>query len=153
MKKIFWFALFIGVSSLLASVFTGPASLRRTGSHAPLLVSAHADQNVLTIIERSCQNCHSSNTEWPVYSRIIPFSWMIEHDVRTARAHMDLSRWQMYDDSDKRRLLSEIGSVVRNHIMPPGRYTLVHPGAKLSQAEADEIYRWTRADRKLLSRE
>jgi hypothetical protein len=29
----------------------------------------------------------------------------------------------------------------------------VHPGAKLSPGEVDEIYRWTRADRKLLSRE
>jgi predicted Fe-S protein YdhL (DUF1289 family) len=153
-KKILWFALLAGISGALASVLTDPASpLRGNGSHAPILVSAHADQNVLTIIERSCQNCHSSNTEWPLYSRIVPFSWMIEHDVRTARAHMDLSRWQTYDDAEKRRILSEIGSVVRGHIMPPRRYTMVHPGAKLSEREADEIYRWTRADRKLLSRE
>ncbi len=66
---------------------------------------------------------------------------------------MDLSRWQTYGDAEKRRMLSEIGSVVRGHIMPPGRYTLVHPGAKLSQVEVDEIYRWTRADRKLLNGE
>src|SRR5260370_26559401 len=84
-KKILWFALLAGISGALASVLTDPASpLRGNGSHAPILVSAHADQNVLTIIERSCQNCHSSNTEWPLYSRIVPFSCVIEHDVRTA---------------------------------------------------------------------
>jgi hypothetical protein len=65
-KKILWFALLAGISGALASVLTDPASaLRGNGSRAPILVSAHADQNVLTIIERSCQNCHSSNTEWP----------------------------------------------------------------------------------------
>ena len=31
---------------------------------------------------------------------------------------MNLSRWQTYEDSEKSRILSEIGSVVRNRIMP-----------------------------------
>jgi hypothetical protein len=146
-KKMFWFAMFVGVSSVLASV----ATFRRPGSHAPILVGAHASPNVVSLIERSCQDCHSSNTQWPFYSRIVPFSWLIEHDVRQARAHMDVSRWQTYDDAEKRRILSEIGSVVRNHVMPPARYTMLHSGAKLSPIEADDIYRWTRADRKLLN--
>jgi len=66
---------------------------------------------------------------------------------------MNLSRWQIYDDDEKNLLLSEIGSVVRNRLMPPRRYTLVHPDAKLSDAEVNEIYEWTRAARRLLSRE
>jgi hypothetical protein len=58
---------------------------------------------------------------------------------------MDLSRWQTYSESDKSRLLREIGSVVRGHVMPPGRYTLLHPKAKLSEFEVNEIYRWARS--------
>jgi cytochrome c len=90
-------------------------------------------------------------TEWPLYSRIFPVSLMIEHDVQTARAHMNLSRWQIYEDSEKSLLLAEIGSVVRNRVMPPRRYTMIHPEAKLTEAEVNEIYQWTRADRKLLN--
>ena len=63
---------------------------------------------------------------------------------------MNLSRWQSYNNDEKSALLSEIGSVVRNHVMPPGRYTLVHPAARLSAADANEIYQWTRAERHLL---
>ena len=63
---------------------------------------------------------------------------------------MNLSRWQSYDNSEKSALLSEIGSVVRNHVMPPRRYTLVHPDAKLSDADANRIYQWTRTERHLL---
>jgi hypothetical protein len=65
---------------------------------------------------------------------------------------MNLSRWQIYDNSEKIVLLSEIGSVVRTHIMPPRRYTIVHPEAKLTDAEANAIYQWTRAERRRLGR-
>jgi hypothetical protein len=67
-----------------------------------------------------------------------------------ARAHMNLSLWPIYEDGEKSRMLSEIGSVVRNRIMPPRRYTILHPEAKLSAEEVNEIYQWTRNDRKLL---
>jgi len=89
-------------------------------------------------------------TEWPLYSRIYRFSRLVDDDVEAARGHMNLSRWQSYDNSEKSALLSEIGSVVRNHVMPPRRYTLVHPDAKLSDTDEDEIYQWTRTERNIL---
>jgi hypothetical protein len=64
---------------------------------------------------------------------------------------MNLSRWEIYHNSEKYLLLSEIGSVVRNRVMPPRRYTIVHSAAKLSDAEASEIYQWTRAERRRLN--
>ncbi|MDQ1474001.1 MAG: hem-binding domain, partial [Bryobacterales bacterium] len=54
---------------------------------------------------------------------------------------MDLSRLQTYFDEEKSRILSEVGSVVRGRIMPPRRYTLVHPAAKLSPGEVNQIYK------------
>jgi hypothetical protein len=75
---------------------------------------------------------------------------MIEQDVQAGRSHLNLSLWDSYDDSQKSRLLAEIGSAARNHIMPPGRYTFIHPEARLSDSEANEIYRWTRAERRSL---
>lgn len=63
---------------------------------------------------------------------------------------MNLSRWQIYDDEERSLLLAEIGSVVRTHEMPPRRYTLVHPEARLTDPEVNEIYQWTRAERRLV---
>jgi hypothetical protein len=152
-KKILLFMTLFAVSGALGIQLVQPVSAGRpSASTAPILVGAHPDAHVLSVIERSCQNCHSLKTEWPLYSRIFPVSLMIEHDVQTARAHMNLSRWQIYEDSEKSLLLAEIGSVVRNRVMPPRRYTMIHPEAKLSEAEANEIYEWTRADRRLLNR-
>jgi Haem-binding domain len=151
MKKTFSFGAVFAISGLLWAQFVQPASVvRQAPAQASILVGAKADAHVVSLFERSCQNCHSLKTEWPVYSRIFPFSWLVEHDVQEARAHMNLSRWQIYDDEEKSLLLSEIGSVVRTHEMPPGRYTLVHPEARLTDAEANEIYQWTRAERRLV---
>jgi hypothetical protein len=152
-KNILSFVSLLAVSGVLGIQLVQPASaVRQAPSPAePILVGAHADAHVSSLIERSCQNCHSLRTDWPLYSRIFPFSVLIEHDVQTARTHMNLSHWQTYDDSEKSLMLSEIGSVVRNRIMPPRRYTMIHPEAKLSESEVNEIYRWTRADRRLLN--
>jgi len=153
MKKILSFVTLFAISGLLGIQLVQPASaVRQAPSQAePILIGAHADAHVSSLIEKSCQNCHSLKTEWPLYSRIFPFSLLIEHDVQTARARMNLSRWQTYEDSEKSLMLSEIGSVVRNRIMPPRRYTLIHPEAKLTETEVNEIYQWTRADRRLLN--
>ena len=122
MKKVFSFGAVFALSGLLWAQLVQPASLvRQTPSQASILIGANADAHVVSLVEKSCQNCHSLKTEWPVYSRIFPFSRLVEHDVQAARTHMNLSRWQIYDDSEKTLLLSEIGSVVRNHEMPPRR--------------------------------
>jgi hypothetical protein len=105
---------------------------------------------VIGVFPGSCQNCHSETTEWPLYSHVAPISWMIERDVHEARAHMNLSHWNDYDAEKREQLLSEIGSVVRNHRMPPARYLLMHPEARLSDADTEALYRWTRAQRRLL---
>jgi hypothetical protein len=149
MKKIFSFVTALAISGVLGAQFVRPASfVRQSASREPILAGSNADAHISSILERSCRNCHSLQTEWPIYSGIFPFSWMIEHDVQTART---LSRWQIYDDSEKGLLLAEIGSVVRNRVMPPRRYTMLHPEAKLSDAEATEIYQWTRSERRILN--
>ena len=150
---------------LLATVFglvcaTGFASMvhpfgrvKGAASPAPLLAGAAVEAPVMGIVSRSCQNCHSERTEWPLYSYIAPMSWMIEKDVHDARSHMNLSRWRDYDPAQRQQILSEIGSLVRNHGMPPQRYLLLHPEARLSSADVDWLYKWTRSERKRLKAE
>ena len=60
---------------------------------------------------------------------------------------MNLSRWRDYSPENRLGLLSEIGSAVKNHEMPVQRYLLLHPEARLTDAERQQIYRWTRSER------
>jgi cytochrome c len=101
-------------------------------------------------VERVCQNCHSEKTEWPLYSRLPIVGWMLERDVAEAREHMNLSRWASYTDDEKKGLLASIAAEVRSRQMPPARYTMLHPEARLSDAEIEAIYEWTKAQRQNL---
>jgi hypothetical protein len=119
-------------------------------SDRPLLLDASFDPKVVRILERSCQNCHSERTVWPWYSYVAPMSWMIESDVAGARGHMNLSRWNGYPPGRQQEILSEMSSVVRNRVMPPPRYLLLHPEAGLSDAEIAYLYQWAKGKRKRL---
>jgi hypothetical protein len=108
------------------------------------------DPETLALVRRACQNCHSQNTEWPWYSHVAPMSWMIARDVQQARVHMNLSQWQDYSAENRLRLLSEIGSAVKNRQMPVERYLLLHPEARLTELERQRLYSWTRTERRRL---
>lgn len=120
------------------------------GTQEPLLRDAQIDSRTLALFERACQNCHSARTEWPWYSHVAPVSWLLARDVQQARQHMNLSRWQAYSSEDRLGLLGEIGSAVRNRAMPVQRYLLLHPEARLTDTERQQIYEWTRTERSRL---
>jgi hypothetical protein len=147
-------ASFTAVAVLLiaGSAFIHPfGEVRRQDASRPLLADdANIDPVTKALLERSCQNCHSEKTAWPWYSYSPPVSWLIERDVSTARAHLNLSRWNEYSETQRETLLAAIGAAVRNHQMPPRRFTLLHPEAVLSPREEQQIYRWAHAERRRL---
>jgi hypothetical protein len=112
------------------------------------LNGAAIDPATLSIIERSCGNCHSERVKWPWYSYVAPTSWMVENDVSRARARMNLSRWADYTSQEQETLLGAMGAAVRTGEMPPQRYRSIHPEAELSGVERNRLYEWSRAERR-----
>ncbi len=147
-----WLELLFGMFVLvgLVSLVHPFGAVKAVSSATPLFADATMETPVRDIVTKACRNCHSEQTEWPVYSYVAPVSWMIEKDVSDARSQMNLSHWQEYDTEKRRELLSAIASMVRNHRMPPQRYLLLHPEARLSHAEAELLYQWARSERKRL---
>lgn len=142
------FALCVVSVVVLASVLVHPSGpMKAAKSDNLLLAGAEIEPAVFEVIARSCQNCHSEKTEWPWYSHIAPMSWLVEGDVSQARSHMNLSHWDEYTVEEKQSILTRVAAVVRSSQMPPARYTLIHPGAKLSSAEREQIYAWAHAER------
>jgi hypothetical protein len=115
-----------------------------------LLSGATKNPQVIAVLERSCQDCHSYRTAWPWYSYVGPMSWLIEKDVANGRSHMNLSRWNEYSADEQQAILARMSSVVRNRIMPLPHYLLLHPAAKLSPADTVQIDRWSRMERRRL---
>lgn len=83
---------------------------------------------------RSCGDCHSNQTRWPWYSRVAPASWLVAHDVKGGREHLNVSEWaRPQKDADK------ASEEVREGEMPLPMYLLAHPGARLTEAEKAEL--------------
>ena len=61
-----------------------------------------------------------------------------------------MSKWDHYSLEDREHILSQIGPMVRNRKMPLPQYLLLHPEAKLTDADAEVIYQWSRRERKRL---
>lgn len=109
---------------------------------------AQIDPAVLSVMQKSCMDCHSEQTTWPWYSYVAPMSMLVESDVSEGRGHFDMSRWDEYDQDRREEILGEIASMVRNKKMPLPQYTLMHSDAKLNAAGTDLIYQWAHAERK-----
>ena len=88
--------------------------------------------NVKAILDRSCRDCHSNETSWPLYARIAPFSWLLASDVTQGREDMNMSEWGEYDAGAARDILVEVCRQVKKGAMPKWSYTLVHRSAALS---------------------
>lgn len=81
------------------------------------------------IAVRACYDCHSNETVWPWYSNIAPVSWLVQRDVDSGRRHLNFSDWATTREKH------EISEVVSGGYMPPSQYLLMHPEAKLTNAE------------------
>jgi cytochrome c len=137
-------------AAAIALSFVHPWGNLRSGAevNAVLLNGSEVPDQVRHVLEKKCADCHSTSTEWPLYSRLAPGSWLVEHDVHEGRNHLNMSQWQHYNLETQVDLLTEIASEARTGQMPIKQYLILHPKARLSSEEQQLIYDWAKAERK-----
>jgi len=96
------------------------------------------DARVKAILKRACADCHSNDTAWPWYSRISPVSHMVANDVVRGRRQLNFSTVTSLSEDQ----MGEIHDAINFGEMPPKAYTFMHPGAKLSPADAALLKQW-----------
>lgn len=79
---------------------------------------------------KACFDCHSNETEWPWYSNIAPFSWRLQRHVDDGRSKLNFSEWGTGEQES-----DEIVESVTEGEMPPWDYLILHPEARLSDAD------------------
>jgi hypothetical protein len=89
------------------------------------------------LAERACGDCHSNNTKWPAYSYVAPVSLFIQHEINEGRQKINFSEWGARRIS--RDLGNEIEENVKNGSMPTPQYLLLHPEARLTDAEKAQL--------------
>ena len=106
-----------------------------------------APEPVMSIVQRSCQDCHSNRTVWPWYAQVAPASWLLAKDVRDARKELNFSEWATFTPRRTARKLEEICEMVEEREMPLWFYIPLHPSAKLSDADRHTLCDWAKGER------
>lgn len=87
------------------------------------------------LARRACFDCHSNESRRAWY-HVAPVSWLVAHDVAEAREHLNFSEWNReQDDAD------DAAEEVAEGEMPLRLYLLMHPEARLTDAERAELVR------------
>ena len=94
------------------------------------------------MFHRACYDCHSYETQWPWYSRIAPVSWLIANDVQGGRRHLNFSDWPVADPERAAKRLENASEELGYNEMPPAKYKLIHPAARLTAAERQQLIQW-----------
>ncbi|MDZ7675887.1 MAG: heme-binding domain-containing protein [Acidimicrobiales bacterium] len=102
-----------------------------THSNPPITDPVRWDSpQVESVVRAACYDCHSNETDWPVYAYVAPMSWLVRSDVESGRDELNFSEWDDFDsEADDAAEEVIVGS------MPPREYTLLHPDAQLNNVE------------------
>jgi hypothetical protein len=112
-------------------------------SNPPVSSEIQAPPDVMRVLRAACYNCHSNETQWPWYSRVAPVSWMVAGDVHEARGDMNFSEWDTIPAQDRLTMVRHIWKMVEKGAMPLAMYRLMHPEARLSEAQKTLIRNWS----------
>ena len=98
---------------------------------------------VSAILDRSCRDCHSNETRWPLYSQVAPMSWMVASHVHDGRDRFNYSEWTTYDSDEQDKFLGSMCSLPRRGRMPLPSYLWIHRDAKLSAGDIAVLCDWS----------
>jgi hypothetical protein len=90
-------------------------------------------------------DCHSSETRWPWYASIAPDSWLTAIHVHDGREAFNLSELDRLPTFERNQLANNMAMRIRNASMPPADYLYIHPDARLTDAQKDQLIQGIRA--------
>lgn len=147
-KALKWAALAVLVLFIGAQAYRPDLSGPPVDESKSMRATAQLTPEVGAIFDRACNDCHSSKTDWPWYSQVAPVSWWLKDHVDEGRRELSFSEWGTYPRRKASVKLKEICEQVEAGEMPLKSYLLMHPAAKLSDADKKLICEWTEQERK-----
>ena len=132
--------------------FTSPARTNPPVDNAQTLqATTTVPSEVSALFTRSCNDCHSNQTNWRWYTYVAPVSWLTVGHVNDARGELNFSEWGRYSARMKETRLRAICEQSKTGKMPLASYTLVHREVKLSADDVKRICEWSEEEGKRLA--
>ena len=138
MLKSFWFWLAIFFIAIQLIPMNVPAKIETNSKN-----EIQAPKEIMSLLKRSCYDCHSSEIVAPWYYNIAPIAWFTKIHVKNARNVVNFSKWNEYD---KEKQLKVIGKLPKAIVirMPLSSYLYMHEEARLTKEEKKVLTKWAR---------
>ncbi|WP_069659015.1 heme-binding domain-containing protein [Arcticibacter eurypsychrophilus] len=127
---------------LLIQFFQPKRNVNTKASKSDINNVYQVPDKVKAVLQRSCYDCHSNSTNYPWYSSIQPFGWVMASHIRKGKSELDFNRFGEYSPRRQKSKLKSIRESIKDNSMPLPSYTLIHQSAKLSNEQKNSIYKW-----------
>lgn len=100
---------------------------------------------IKSILQKSCNDCHSNATVYPWYTNIQPLGLWIQHHVDEGKAELNFSTFNLYSPKKKAHKMEEFIEMVETNEMPLNSYTWIHSEATLNEVDKAALLQWAKA--------
>ena len=140
LKKKIVFALLIG---FVAIQFIQPAR-NKTDKVMPTDIQRlyGVPDSVVNVLQTSCYDCHSNNTNYPWYSFIQPAAWFMASHIKEGKTNLNFSGFGAYSNRKQQGKLQAIINSINDNTMPINAYIMLHKNAKLSAVNKTLLLDW-----------
>jgi hypothetical protein len=101
-------------------------------------------KDVALVLQRSCYDCHSNHTEYPLYSWLQPIRLMMDRHVSKGKEELNFNEFGTYSTRKQRSKIRAIGESLEEGSMPLSSYTIIHRNAILSKEDKALLLNWVK---------
>lgn len=104
-------------------------------TYKPVTKEIHVPSDVRAILERSCFDCHSDQTDLKWFDQIAPAYWLVADHIKKGKEGLNFSDWDKLAPPAQNAKLWEAFNQINLNAMPLKSYEILHPEAKLSKKD------------------
>ena len=97
---------------------------------------------VKAMLQTSCYDCHSNNTNYVWYDYVQPARTLVENHIKNAKEDLNFNEWDTYSNRKQERLLNSIKEQIETKQMPLSSYTMMHKNTKLNDEQIKVLTNW-----------
>jgi hypothetical protein len=135
--------ILIGLATLIIFIqFFRPSKNLSNDTSKDISKFYSVPDDVKSILQRSCNDCHSNKTLYPWYAEVQPVEWWLNDHIVDGKRHFNLNNFITLKPAVQKKNMEECIDQIKKDEMPLNSYTWIHKDAILSDADKKTIDNW-----------
>lgn len=142
MRILKWIGIILVVLLIILQIIPKELPENSDDSSTNIIYIESIPGELSEIFKVSCFDCHSNQTNYPWYSKIVPVYYLIKRDVELGKEEVNFSDWGNMSKRKKIKALSSSVEEVEEGTMPMKIHTMIHREAVLTDEEKEIFIAW-----------